>query len=1244
MKKNALNALFVCFYFLIASMNGAVAQQERYISGCITDAESNKPISEVSVFFDNTTAGTITDINGNYRLTIPGEGSYRLTVSHVGYQTFFKDIEPGRTTMKYDITLNTIELEELTVTAKVRFRQTDINLFWMTILGKTPSRRTIQATTPEKVYYYYNTDTRILTVTCREPLQIVNYETGYQIQYVLNHFTHDYNTGFTDWRYQSVFTELEPQNLRQKDTWGKNRKEVYDISITKFFKSLYHNTLLADGFVLADFDLSLISEDEMVSTISLDNSKTIDFNHLVLLICYGSSVTDRDLARLQTSQQATQQTVPSIALNERSLSQQLQYERYSTESQQRSDREQLMKNRTEALQQLQQQIQNIGTRLDSHGKIMNTLQGYPIRIFPDGSFSSTVSMGRVNNSASLMGIGMRLPTDYVPEASTLPAKELAINDKYLFNDITLHFNDQLNIFPQEKIHLHTDRDFYVPGEKIWFKAYVVDAHTHTPLDSSRYVYAELISPDETLITRVMIRPENDLYYGHLFLSEMIPEGNYTLRAYTKYMENLGDDYFFKKNIRIGNLERGNRGNGENPGNRGSIKDDFDVSFYPEGGSLVEGVWNKVAFKALNRNGYAEMITGKIVDETGAEITSAQTLHAGMGVFAFMPEQGKRCFLKCQNGKGLEKQFELPQSDPRACALTVSQHNNRVSVSIRKSTNSPNSSFYLLAQCRGLMLYFAEWDKENEYISFAEDGFPAGVIQFLLFDEQMNPLSERLVFCKNPDEMKVEFQTDKASYEKREKVTVTLTSSFSGIYNAALNTSEFQIQQSQRAEMQLLLNCSVAITDDADIAVDSTTTIHSSLLLSSELKGYIENPAWYLQDNIQSSTALDYLMMTHGWRKYNIPEVAKGNPEYPRIPYQTSQKITGHVKRTGRSGSVANSDVLIYLIDGDFNISSTDEKGRFLFQDFEYPDSTTFFIRALGKQGNERLETILDEELFPKLIYAQQSPATKSHITEEETKSEPDSDIFIMKAEQRSLFDENMRLIHLGEVVISAPRIERKEEPRFQYWANKNSDVTIQREEIERISHLHVADYLTTVSGVEVFRDNVNPWRRAISIRGYSTINASAPLIVIDGVPMDSDALDNLSVAEVESIDVFKYASTTAFGVRGANGVISVTTRLGGGNNNTEKETLNYISYTPLGYQTPVEFYAPEYEIPEAKHSVIPDYRTTIYWKPDLVISEDKNEVSFDFFTSDFKTTYSVVIEGLTTDGRIIRQVGKIQVQ
>jgi len=824
----------------------------------------------------------------------------------------------------------------------------------------------------------------------------------------------------------------------------------------------------------------------------------------------------------------------------------------------------------------------------------------------------------------------------------------------LYQTVEQNITAQLEAFPQEKIHLHTDRDIYVPGEKIWFRAYVVDAVTHQYPTYSRFMYIELINIHDSLFSRVMIRLTDDgLFHGHLFLSESIPEGTYTLRAYTRYMGNLGDEYYFKKNIRIGSLKGGNKGNGGsrgsgvlgrsfdtstalsagpaqndkgNGGNRGRIPDDFDVSFFPEGGNVVVGVMNKIAFKALNRNGYSIKIYGEIVNEQGGVITSVETFHAGMGVFGFSPEIDKRYYLKCRNETGVEKQFELPKPTLCAYALTATWQNKKMMIGLHQSDYHSESPCYLLAHCRGMVLYFDVWNNQTEYVVFSEEDLPAGIIQFILFDEQMNPLSERLVFSKNNYETKVDFQTDKAVYGKREKVIVSLR--------------EILSRTPSLSERGQGVRCSVAITDDNDIAIDSSTTIFSSLLLSSELKGYIENPAWYLQDNRMSSIALDYLMMTHGWRRYNIPKVTKGIMDYPLIPFQTSQKISGKVNSVVLFRPVANSEIVVLTNDGDFISVTTDETGAFQFDDFEYPDSTSFLLQAFGRRGSSRVELVVDEETFPKLIHAPQSPV----FVEMDNYPSLHTNPFIKKAEQRSNFDDDMRLIHLDEVEVTATRIEKKEEPRLQFWANTKSDVTLRRDVIEKHAFRHIVEYLRLIPGVQI-RGN------SIVIRGESSLfNPQPPLILVDGTPFSSHtedaalALSDIPVDIIESIDVFKSVSSAVFGGRGGSGVISITTRRSIENSNTKKEeNPSCVLYTPLGYQKPAEFYSPKYETLESKHLTIPDYRTTIFWKPDVIIS-DTGEASFDFYTSDFPTTYSVVIEGLTTDGRIVRQVEKIRVQ
>jgi len=1167
--------IFVCKYVVISIFpftSALLAQQ--VVSGRITDAEDDMPVPGASVFIANTTVGTTSDALGNYSLTVPGRGSFEIVVSHVGYQSVFHKIDMPKDTHHYSVALETNELEEITVTAAKTYRNRDVDLFWRKILGEKPSKKGLEVLNPEKVYYYLNSD-NVLKISCKEPIEIINHETGYHIRYVLQSFQHDYRNNETVSRGISYFEELIPQNSRQKFRWENKRQEVYAVSLTRFFRALYREQIREEGFWLIYRD-SLMSGKIMPVTLH-DILKTgqdtalLTIREPLLLICYGE---------------------PNAGFQNR-------YRDIG--------------------------IKDIITRGGKYPLV--ELPSQQITIFSDGSYKGLLEINEHRNPMS--GLSSKLPIEYADRFPDI-AQTSKLAEKEVDEGILAEKNmmAQLKAYPQEKIHLHTDRDYYVTGENIWFKAYVVDAHSYQFPTLSQYVYVELISPEDTLMSRVMIRQDDGMFHGHVPVPAVLPDGNYTLRAYTRYMENQGDDYFFKKNIRIENLASVKNQQQQNAQRSRSRKaqtekEDYDVTFFPEGGNLLEGVFCKVAFKAINKNGYPEMVSGKITDENGAELASVETYYAGMGVFSYIPEMGKKLYLNCVNSNGVEKQFELPQPNPQAYSLAASVRGKRIIIGVQKSIHAPVIPCYLLVHCQGRMLYFTEWDKA---VTLMEEELPAGIVQFVLFDGQMNPLSERLIFSKNNASEKVEFQTDKEVYEKREKVSASLqTPSLSGW--AGEGPSHF----------------SIAITDDQDVAIDESTTILSSLLLSSELKGYIENPAYYLQD----ATAMDYLMMTHGWRRYNIPEVVKGNLEYPQIPFQLTHEITGQVKNRVMNNPVPGSEISL-VTQGEARITSTDKNGFFTFQDVDFTDSTFFYIQALNAKGNDNVKIDINDESFPGLVYAPQSPVkeTPAIVSEDKLTTVTDSEVngatvFMEKAEQRAMYDEDLRIYHIEEITITAPKINPFEEPRLRFYANKYSDKTITREEIEKYHFSSIYDCLRVTAGAWVNDDG------SVKIRG----EGGRPVILIDGIEQDwpdelnhpsKSPLERVPFGAIESIDIFKGFGATMFGMRGANGAISITTKRGG-DSGVQSPKFNYAIYSPLGYQKPAEFYSPKYETLEAKRSVIPDLRTTIFWKPNVVISEE-GKVTFEFYTSDFRTTYSVVIEGITSDGRIVREVGKIRVE
>ena len=360
---------------------------QRTISGRITDAETGEAIPGTSVFIAGTTVGIAADSAGYYKLIIPGPGSYKLAASYVGYQPVFHDIESGKMSTRLDVIMNYFELEEVTVSAKVKSRKEDVNIFWETILGMKPTKNKIFAANPKDVFFYYNKGTNKLTVTCPVPIQIFNLETGYHIEYILKRFTHDYNTIKSSWEAQFKFNELKPVNIIQENTWEKNREKIYNVSIVKFIKSLYNERLRENGFIFLKIDSLSIGDitvkkdslnrllqkgiENYLTIDSIENTKFLyipsDSRSRFALFCFGEPIKKEDESDIFFIQKKLKFTPK---LNEISIN-------------------------------------------DIFINELKTPNG-PVQIFPDGSYKNALEFSQLLFSKGLTGLNMTLPKDFLP--------------------------------------------------------------------------------------------------------------------------------------------------------------------------------------------------------------------------------------------------------------------------------------------------------------------------------------------------------------------------------------------------------------------------------------------------------------------------------------------------------------------------------------------------------------------------------------------------------------------------------------------------------------------------------------------------------------------------------------------------------------------------------------------------------------------------------------------------------------
>lgn len=862
-----------------------------------------------------------------------------------------------------------------------------------------------------------------------------------------------------------------------------------------------------------------------------------------------------------------------------------------------------------------------------------------------------------------------------------------------FSHVEESISGQKELLPQEKVHLHTDKPSYVSGEKIWMRAYVADASTHTPFSLSRYVYVELVNPANMVVKRTILRNEDNVCHGNLPLPENLPEGSYTLRAYTHFMCNVDEGYFCRQPVLVVNPQSKDIGVTlsatypepdvidvrlsfafENPnsgfdpkkvelrfndrpvlpvrdGGDNSVtftlcpeKDEtdrmiymnydgyrryfsvpypdyvYDVTFYPEGGYLAPGSNCRMAFKALKPDGAPETVTGNVIYDEGRTVTSFSTFHDGMGWIDFMPEAGRTYRAECENAQGAARTFDLHAADPSAYPLRIDRDGKYLCVSVGNARTWPRGEpLYLLVHLRGEVLYADSWANPAKHKIFSLADFPSGVVQVLLLDNGYNVLSERLVFSDADDQASATAAADKPAYNTREKVKLDIR--LADVKGLAPNSS-----------------LSVSVTDDADVSQRGATSIKAAMLLDSDLRGYIRNPDYYFEERDATRTAaLELLMLTHGWRRYDMGRVMKGDFTEAELPLEVGQEISGTVTAPGRKKAISDAEVSVVSPQRNFfHQVRTDSTGRFYLRNFEFPDSTQYVVQALNVKGMPRVELSIDERSYPEVLESIPPVGTETGITRD----------YIAKSDRMYLMENGVRLINLDKIQVTGKRQDRTEVTGIYSHLATNS---FKPEDIAEIDATCLHELFRRVPGVQVrMVKGEHAMEEKIFIRTTTVVGTEsdgAALLFVDGVEMSENfELHDIQMADVARVDVFRNSgSTMMFGSKGRHGVVSITTKRGDFGSRPAEDRFNIERVVPPSFQEPVEFYAPKYDTPARRASTEPDLRTTIHWEPDVTVG-DTGQVSIEFYTSDTPGTYTVVIEGMTDDGRTVTGRGRVDVK
>ena len=802
------------------------------------------------------------------------------------------------------------------------------------------------------------------------------------------------------------------------------------------------------------------------------------------------------------------------------------------------------------------------------------------------------------------------------------------------------FSAQIERYPQEKLHLHTDKDSYIAGDTIWLRAHCADAATHRPVAASRYVYVELRDDRRALVRRIKLLSRDSVYSGYLPTQSLERFGDYSLTAYTLYMRNPGPEYFFKKPLTIWPYQESRRTQRNTSVRKVS---DFDVSFFPEGGYLIDGYDCCVAFKALGDDGGSVEVTGVLKNDREEVVDTLRTLHGGMGCLRFTPHTGERYYAECTMEGGKTERFDLPASRNTACVLKILQTEENFTVLPISGRPLPKG-LKLLVHCRGNICYHKPWNYDYASLIFRRSDLPGGILQILLLDKAGNALSERLVFNRGEELATTDMQV-RGSLKQRTKVTLAVSATDPDGGPAA---GDF----------------SIAVTDRAAVPSATSGSIYSTLLLTSELRGTIETPDWYFEgQDAARVTALDALLLTQGWRRYDVPELMKKEYVEPQYPLEVGQEIAGRINKGGLWNRRKKLDRYeMRMIVPRWHYSSQapiDKEGRFALNGFDFPDSTLFVLRPAAAKGLlPEAYVKVARDSFPEVGTLPRVPETDA------------ANPYLAQArhyiEQRGQTD--MRNVLIDTVVVTHRIRQEMKSPEQRLASNswtaeqiKESGAGTILECLARMPGIKVSDYSISYRGTGalfvVDGQLEEPVDMQASASGFpltgmvrSSRNVSRGAASGLGGIARPDGLGGFTqftlaqqvmclsypLEMVSRIDLIDSHDSALYIPWAKGAVVSITLKKG-------KEWEDAVALmpsvdvaiaSPLGYQTPAEFYAPAYATEKARRSMVPDYRTTLYWNPSVEFDET-GRATVEFYTSDAPADYDITIEGITQTGKIV---------
>ena len=793
------------------------------------------------------------------------------------------------------------------------------------------------------------------------------------------------------------------------------------------------------------------------------------------------------------------------------------------------------------------------------------------------------------------------------------------NDPVLENKL---FKPYENYFARnpEWVYSHFNKSAYIQGDDIWFTSYVLNpANRRLNLNTSK-LYVELWSPEKKLISRKILFVNSGTTNHFIHLPDSLAPGSYCFRTYTSWMRNfypendfntlitvLGQQNMADNGLKVKQNEKG-RASAEPKTSLKEIKQDYDIQFLPESGSFLEGVDNTLGVHATDPAGNGIKISGKVLNHDNEDVRIFSTNESGISNLLIPAVSPQLYHVKVTLPDSTTRDLELPKTESKGVIIQINPYRQDViwfRIQTNEITRQLNKPYTIMVHANGILfksyqIHFSQTNTVQFNINKKE--MAGGIIYATVFDENLIPVAERLFYNFSRNIIDRGSLTINAQPIENDSVNLLIV----------LTDSLFKPQ---------FAKLSLSILPGKTVLNHFKNNLLTESIFRPALRGTIENPNSYFEKyDIEHFIAIDNLLLTQGWRKYDWPTIINDTTHKFTYPFEEAFTIEGSVKNWIKNKPDLKSNItLLSPMNNIFLLEPVDNEGKFKFDRVFLNDSTWIIASASsdkGKNWNRTLQMTVPES-FASTPNIQQS--IKIPIKEKER------------------FDTIPKLIKgnilLPEMVVRATKKSPFSDNIYVGMNDRTLELTK-----ENYNQFHNLEMLLLIKFNVRTEKTQNGEYHFNMGRGITTFSGqkSEPQMMIDGMRInDAQEILNLPLELVGAVAVNK--DGLGGGMEGSSGTIAIQSRTTPlFENNGDATNLKRLMVQ--GYSAPRKYFEPKYITTPGTSDY--DKYASIFWKPDLV-TDSTNTASFRFYVPREINTIAVHIEGISFEGKIFLHDQKI---